>query len=305
MRLSVIFVSTLPVSVILSSCATWGLTYSTSYAELRDMASGFVLLTGTAVGEFQQLVSQLINAQAQGNIDAIVGDQLLVTFNAHFTCSDPSSASSTAALDVLTTLKGGPTFPWRVQLGLAVGAIHSGHLGTASFKSMVALGAPLKVASLLSHLSGFDESTVLVCPSLEERIKYAFRLQPVDLVFLPSLGEFNHHYAKSVPIFILLDRENRHGGPQEWLYEVGGVERCGLWLTVFRDLAKAASLEKATADLQQYLEAHPEDRLAQRLLRRLPRWQPRVGLVLAERPDGDPGAPPAAAEEDDVAVKVA
>eukprot|EP00667_Euglena_gracilis_P021682 EG_transcript_23843 len=61
MRLSVIFVSTLAVSVILSSCATLGLTYSTSYAELRNMASGFVTLAGTAVGEFRQLVAQLIS----------------------------------------------------------------------------------------------------------------------------------------------------------------------------------------------------------------------------------------------------
>lgn len=62
----------------------------------------------------------------------------------------------------------------------------------------MALGTPLKVASLLSHLSGFEQSVALACPSLEERIKYTFNLQPVDLVALPMMGEYNALYAKCV-----------------------------------------------------------------------------------------------------------
>eukprot|EP00667_Euglena_gracilis_P004049 EG_transcript_4064 len=61
MRLGIIFVATLAISVILSSTATWGLTYSTSYSELREMSSGFVQLAGTAVDDFGQLVSHLIS----------------------------------------------------------------------------------------------------------------------------------------------------------------------------------------------------------------------------------------------------
>eukprot|EP00667_Euglena_gracilis_P006233 EG_transcript_6281 len=60
MRLGLIFVTTLAISVILSSTATWGLTFSTSYSELRDMSDGFVKLTTLAVDDFAQLVWQLI-----------------------------------------------------------------------------------------------------------------------------------------------------------------------------------------------------------------------------------------------------
>eukprot|EP00667_Euglena_gracilis_P033791 EG_transcript_56301 len=60
MRLGVIFLLTLAVSVILSSTATWGLTFSTSYSELRDMSDGFVKLATLAVDDFAQLVWQLI-----------------------------------------------------------------------------------------------------------------------------------------------------------------------------------------------------------------------------------------------------
>eukprot|EP00667_Euglena_gracilis_P002777 EG_transcript_2783 len=60
MRLSVVFVLTLAVSVIVSATATWGLTYSTSYGELRDMASGFVGLATVSVADFAQLVRRLI-----------------------------------------------------------------------------------------------------------------------------------------------------------------------------------------------------------------------------------------------------
>eukprot|EP00667_Euglena_gracilis_P029221 EG_transcript_38383 len=61
MRLSVVFVITLAISVIVSSTATWGLTYSTSYGELRDMARGFVGLATGATEDFTQLVWQLIS----------------------------------------------------------------------------------------------------------------------------------------------------------------------------------------------------------------------------------------------------
>eukprot|EP00667_Euglena_gracilis_P016648 EG_transcript_17451 len=59
-RLSAIFVATLAISVIISATATWGLTYTTSYAELRDMANGFVGLATGAVDDFAKLVWQLI-----------------------------------------------------------------------------------------------------------------------------------------------------------------------------------------------------------------------------------------------------
>eukprot|EP00667_Euglena_gracilis_P001806 EG_transcript_1808 len=248
-----------------------------------------------SAGHLEGMLNKVISAvhstasKLQGNIEAILGDQVLVTFNAHFTCSDPCTAASNTALEVMTTLKKDGAFAWRVQIGMAVGAMYTGHLGNASFKSMVSIGAPMKVASLLSHLSGFEESAVLVCPSLEERIKYTFRLQPVDLVSLPALGQHTALYAKSITISTLEGGIRKRSQADEWLYEVGD-QSCGLWAGVFQDLVKATSLEKVFEGLRQYVDDHPEDRLAARLLRRRPRWQPRVGIVLAERPDAPRGA---------------
>eukprot|EP00667_Euglena_gracilis_P001528 EG_transcript_1527 len=234
-------------------------------------------------------------AKAQGNIDAVIGDQLLVTFNAHFGCSDPPVAASHVALDVLTALKEELAIPGRVQIGLATGPMSVGHLGYAQFKAMLALGAPMKVASLLAHLSDFESHAVLVCPSVAERIRYQFAVQPVDLLSLPQLGEHVNLYAKPIAVHAVTARAATARGSQEWLYEVNANESsecAGDWKAVFKQLAKAHSLQKARDDLGQYLRDHADDRVAHRLLRRLPRWQPRVGLVLSERPDTSDALPP-------------
>eukprot|EP00667_Euglena_gracilis_P002512 EG_transcript_2511 len=163
-----------------------------------------------SAGQLEGTLNRVIAAvhrtafKAQGNLDAILGDQVLVTFNAHFGCSDPHTTASHVALDLLATFKEEFVSDVRLQVGLAAGSVYSGHLGYAHFKSMVALGAPMKVASLLAHLSDFEAHTVLVCPSVAERIKYHFTLQPVDLLSLPHLGEHVALYAKSFHVFSLV-----------------------------------------------------------------------------------------------------
>eukprot|EP00668_Euglena_longa_P028282 GGOE01035476.1.p1 GENE.GGOE01035476.1~~GGOE01035476.1.p1 ORF type:complete len:1062 (+),score=255.96 GGOE01035476.1:261-3188(+) len=190
----------------------------------------------TLLNRFIAVVHSVVS-KAQGNVDAVVGDQVLVTFNAHFACSDPSTAASSVALDVMEILKEDSSFPWCLQIGLATGPMYTGHLGYSSFKSMLALGAPMKVASLLAHLSGFDESVVLACPSVEERIKYSFVLQPADLVALPTLGEHIPFYAKSITVFVLVAHECHSSGSQEWLYEVG-ADGCDEWRSRFTEVIK-------------------------------------------------------------------
>eukprot|EP00667_Euglena_gracilis_P007813 EG_transcript_7897 len=224
-------------------------------------------------------------SKAQGNIDAILGDQVLVTFNAHFGCSDPSAAASNVAVDLLASFQQEFTSGLHIQVGLAAGPIYAGHLGYSQFKAMVAVGAPMKVASLLSHLSDFAEHVVLACPYVAERVKYQFTLQPVDLVTLPALGTSVARYAKGISIFSLLGRADGGQPSQEWLYEVDAHEYAGAWTATFQQVAKAPSRERAREDLERYLQQHPSDSLARRLLRRLAFWQPRGGILIAERPD--------------------
>eukprot|EP00667_Euglena_gracilis_P006190 EG_transcript_6246 len=249
-------------------------------------------LVQRSAGQLEATLNRLISvvhsaaSKAQGNIDAILGDQILVTFNAHFPCSDPPSAASNVALEVMEALKGEPAFPGRVQIGMAAGPVHVGHLGYAAFKAMVAMGAPMKVASLLAHLSGFREPVALMCPAMEERVKYHFTVQPVDLVALPIMGEFVSLYAKSISIFSLVARIAVGHEAAEWLYQIGTTASSGHWAETFRAVARANTTAEARATLGAYLADHGGDALAQRLLGRLPHWQPHVGLTLAERPDG-------------------
>lgn len=56
--------------------------------------------------------------------------------------------------------------------------------------------------------------------------------------------------------------------PPDWPLAGAGLP------AVFKQLAKAHSLQKARDDLGQYLRDHADDRVAHRLLRRLPRWRP-------------------------------
>eukprot|EP00668_Euglena_longa_P026819 GGOE01033541.1.p1 GENE.GGOE01033541.1~~GGOE01033541.1.p1 ORF type:complete len:1010 (+),score=259.64 GGOE01033541.1:275-3031(+) len=237
-------------------------------------------------GVLNRFISSIhrVASKEKGNIDIIVGDQVLVTFNAHFGCSDPPATASHVALELQAVYREEFASGLRIQTGLAAGPMYAGHLGYAQFKAMVALGAPMKVASLLAHLSGFEEHVVLVCPSVAERIKYHFVLQPADLVTLPTLGESAPLYAKGITVFMLMAHSSAGRGSQEWLYEVNDAS-AGLWTTTFSQVAKAPSLEKAKEELAQYLKEHPEDRLARRLGNRLTHWQPRVGIVIAEQPD--------------------
>eukprot|EP00668_Euglena_longa_P018886 GGOE01023541.1.p1 GENE.GGOE01023541.1~~GGOE01023541.1.p1 ORF type:complete len:522 (-),score=141.05 GGOE01023541.1:342-1832(-) len=240
-------------------------------------------------GALNRFVSTVHSAvsKAQGNIDAVVGDQLLATFNAHFNCPDPSIAASTVSLELVGTLKGEAMLGRHIQIGLAAGPVYAGHVGYTPFKSMLAVGAPMKVASLLAHLSGFEQPTVLVCPSVEERVKYHFTLQPVDLVALPVLGRHVPLFSRSISVFLLEAhaRSRSCDAPQEWMYEVSVNECHGDWTATFSKVVKAETVEKATEDLGCYLLQHPDHRLARRLLGRLAHWQPQVGIVLAEQPD--------------------
>eukprot|EP00667_Euglena_gracilis_P030328 EG_transcript_41741 len=94
---------------------------------VRFQADAAQRSTGFLEGLLNRLISVVHGAasKAQGNVDAIVGDQVLVTFNAHFACSDPNMAAGNVALEVLGQLQGDAAFPWRVQVGLAAGRVFS------------------------------------------------------------------------------------------------------------------------------------------------------------------------------------
>ena len=76
-------------------------------------------------------------AQARGNIDAVIGDEILVTFNAHVPCTDPTASATSVALNLRKQLLNEMNPNVRVQMGMAAGQMFAASAGYSAFKTMV------------------------------------------------------------------------------------------------------------------------------------------------------------------------
>eukprot|EP00668_Euglena_longa_P044632 GGOE01060018.1.p1 GENE.GGOE01060018.1~~GGOE01060018.1.p1 ORF type:complete len:245 (-),score=63.72 GGOE01060018.1:403-1137(-) len=235
---------------------------------------------GLSKGIFNEYVTVVHTAvsQSRGNIDCILGDQIFVTFNAHIPCSDPASVAMVGALELQLQLllRGGDRV--KFQVGASFGPVFASSVGYTKFKSMVTVGSPMKVASLLSHMARFENGAVLVDTSLEERVKYSCSLQPVELVHMPQLKTFAKSCSRSQRIFLLLGKKHLQEG--EWIYQVGEGTSPSDWKQTFEQLVTAVSVEEGRSLLEQYLAGFPNDDIALRLKDRLPLWLPGAGIPL-------------------------
>eukprot|EP00667_Euglena_gracilis_P001429 EG_transcript_1429 len=234
------------------------------------------------LSEYLALVHGLV-AEEHGNIDAVIGDQVLVTFNAHFRCCDAPVVAARASLKLQTQLVAKLSVHLQLQIGLAEGWMHVGCAGYDPFKTMVALGSPLKVASLLAHLTTAAPDAVLTDPAMEERCRHAFRLRPVALVHFPHLGRFVPSLARGVPVHLL--EGVRDLRPTDWLYDGSPGPPPDAWASVFNGLCAADSMADAAELLQTYVDRHPADGHAQLLKSHLQMWCPQAGVPLRERTD--------------------
>eukprot|EP00667_Euglena_gracilis_P002167 EG_transcript_2170 len=235
---------------------------------------------GLSKGIFNDYVSRVHEAvsQGRGNIDCILGDQIFVTFNAHIPCSDPAGAAAAAALDVRSQLLSRMGDRLKFQLGLAFGAVFASSVGYTKFKSMVTVGGPMKVASLLAHLPRFENGAILADANLEERLKYSYAFRPADLLHLPQLKSFAKSESTSHRVSLLLSKKNLQ--EDEWIYQVEDMASASDWNQTFEQLAAARSLPEGQSILQKYLAGCPHDEVALRLKDRLALWTPSVGLPL-------------------------
>jgi len=165
-------------------------------------------------------------------------------------------------------------------MGLSCGHASCGKAGYAPFKAVIALGIPLKVAALLAHLFDLPDGAVVADSSVEERVKYTFGLRPVDLVYLPLLGEHCPAFAKGAVVYALQGRKELQ--EDEWLYQVQEGARPEDWDAVFAQIAAAETVEGAQRCLTQYIASHPDDRFAARLRGRMGDWRPGFGVALCE-----------------------
>eukprot|EP00668_Euglena_longa_P007092 GGOE01008466.1.p1 GENE.GGOE01008466.1~~GGOE01008466.1.p1 ORF type:complete len:1020 (+),score=240.62 GGOE01008466.1:342-3062(+) len=237
---------------------------------------------------YVSLVHRLV-AEARGNIDAIIGDQVLMTFNAHILCCDAPNVAARTALELQTLLAAKLDIHLQLQIGLAAGWTYIGCAGYAAFKAMVALGSPLKVASMLAHLTTASDAAVLADPTMEERLRYTYHLRPVALVCLPQLGKRIPALASNVPIFLLEGAKALQ--PNEWMYEISPGAPLDDWAQVFRQLQAADGQAAASDLLEGYLSKHPADIHAQQLKKSMRMWRPKAGVPLCERPDSHHSIP--------------
>eukprot|EP00667_Euglena_gracilis_P001984 EG_transcript_1983 len=230
---------------------------------------------------FNEYVTHVHEAisQGRGNVDYLAGDQIFVTFNAHLPCSDPAGAATAAAVEVREQLLHRLGDRLCFHIGVSFGPVFASSVGYSKFKFMVTVGSPMKVAALLSRLDRVENGAILVDCSLKDRMKYSYRLRPVDLLYLPWLKSFATSVPKSHRVFLVLDKRPLAEG--EWLYQVEAEDAAAEWAdwaATFDQLVAAGSVPGAQALLQRYLAAQPEDEVALRLRDRLPRWVPGCGF---------------------------
>eukprot|EP00668_Euglena_longa_P024374 GGOE01030433.1.p1 GENE.GGOE01030433.1~~GGOE01030433.1.p1 ORF type:complete len:996 (-),score=297.12 GGOE01030433.1:178-2808(-) len=236
-------------------------------------------LTSSIFNQYVTAVHESVS-QGRGNVDCILGDQIFVTFNAHIPCSDPATACAAASLELQSQLCHRIGDRLKFQIGVSFGAAFTGTVGYSKFKSMVTVGWPMKVASLLAHLSQFENGTVLADATLVERAKYLYSLKPVELVHLPKLTAGGHTIAPSSRVYLLQSRKQLE--EDEWLYQLERASPTSDWDQIFNHLTAATSREQLHELLQQYLIDHPMDSVALRLRSRLSMWVPGVGVTLCE-----------------------
>eukprot|EP00668_Euglena_longa_P005091 GGOE01005979.1.p1 GENE.GGOE01005979.1~~GGOE01005979.1.p1 ORF type:complete len:988 (-),score=289.28 GGOE01005979.1:430-3117(-) len=237
---------------------------------------------GTSKGIFNDYVALVHTAAShgRGNIDCILGDQIFVTFNAHIPCSDPAGSAVASALEMqrlLHTVRE----RLRFQIGISFGHVLSGSVGYTKFRSMATLGNPMKVASMVSQMSGFESSAVLVDASVEEKMKYVYDLRPVAMVHFPQLRTLSGNVPPNR--FIFLVQANRHLEEDEWLYQVEKISPHSEWQRAFEQVAAAGTVEEGRILLEKFLAGHPQDTVALRLKDRLATWSPGIGQALWDR----------------------
>eukprot|EP00667_Euglena_gracilis_P001109 EG_transcript_1109 len=229
---------------------------------------------------FNDYITQIheVVSQNRGNIDFLSGDQVFATFNAHVPCGDPAGSASAAALDLQTELLPKLGNRMRFQIGVSFGPVMASTVGYIKFKFMVTVGSPMKVAAILSHREGLESGSILVDSALQERVKYSFDFQPVELLYLPRVKSLNLGTSTSQRAFVL--RKKKKLQVDEWLYQLVDGADSSDWSKTFERLVAAPSTAEMQRRLEDYLTKYPTDDLALRLRDRVSEWTPGKGIAV-------------------------
>jgi hypothetical protein len=222
-----------------------------------------------------------------GNIDTILGDQIFVTFNAHSSCPDPAPVAATVACALQDALSNNYR-QFRFVMGLAAGHAYIGSLGYQRFRNIVCMGGVMKLAGLLAHVRSSEQCAIITDAHMEGRLKYDFKLSPVDFVKFPMLKTYDASYGFPMVLYRVTGARTATK-EDEWMYrvaDVSGDDHVDEWTTTFTHIITESCPRTVKSLLQSYVHNHPSDAFANRLLDRMDMWIPRAGTVLFENPEG-------------------
>eukprot|EP00667_Euglena_gracilis_P001218 EG_transcript_1217 len=235
-------------------------------------------ITRNLFNDYVALVHEAAS-QERGNVDCVLGDQVFVTFNAHIPCSDSAGAAMAAASEVRTKLLQKVGDKLKFQVGVSLGQVLASSVGYVKFKSMVTVGSPMKLASILSHMPRFGSGTILIDSAMEEKVKFAHMLIPVELMHIPDLKSLTHATKKSHVLFAV--EKKKVIDEDEWMYQIrnnAGENGIADWMETFNQLVRATSVQELQSPLQQFLAGYPTHEAALRLQERLTLWVPGLGV---------------------------
>ena len=215
-----------------------------------------------AMGRYFELMTDTITSQG-GTVDKFMGDGILAFFNAPDDVADHPAKACAAALDAqerlaraatLATAAGTPVF--RARIGLGLGEVLVGNIGTRERFAYTVLGDEVNLASRLESLNKIYGTSIMASEAMREATGDLFEWRRLDRVAVKGRQQGT----------LICELMGRRGTVAAERLEARDLYEAGLALYFDRRFAEA------TRVFQQALALRPGDRAAMALAGRTERY---------------------------------
>lgn len=215
-----------------------------------------------AMGRYFELMTDTITSQG-GTVDKFMGDGILAFFNAPDDVADHPAKACAAALDAqerlaraatLATAAGTPVF--RARIGLGLGEVLVGNIGTRERFAYTVLGDEVNLASRLESLNKIYGTSIMASEAMREATGDLFEWRRLDRVAVKGRQQGT----------LICELMGRRGTVAAERLEARDLYEAGLALYFDRRFAEA------TRVFQQALALRPDDRAARTLAGRTERY---------------------------------
>jgi adenylate cyclase len=215
-----------------------------------------------AMGRYFELMTDTITSQG-GTVDKFMGDGILAFFNAPDDVADHPAKACAAALDAqerlgraatLAAAAGTPVF--RARIGLGLGEVLVGNIGTRERFAYTVLGDEVNLASRLESLNKIYGTAIMASEAMCEATGDLFEWRRLDRVAVKGRQQGT----------LVCELMGHRGGVAEDSLKARDIYEAGLSLYFDRRFAEA------TRVFQQALALRPGDRAAMALAARAERY---------------------------------